>query len=107
MKIKEILDKKAEYERLDGLIRNMEDALEQFRLADEDKEKAEKEVASSKQAIAIDYPHIVFSCDIDGGNKTRHVSLNSGIVELIKYDLKATLQKYIDLLKKQQDNLEV
>ena len=97
MKISKVISQTKEYERLQGLITNIEFAIENIGKPKEDPTE-----------------YIVGTTTLSGYNvgtisntKTVDVYLNSGVTELISDDLKSFLKVKLIVLKAQQEMLEV
>jgi len=98
MRVANIVSQTKEYERLQGLINNIETAIE-------DLGKIKEETEFSSGGISIS-GYITRSNDY-AQVKTIDVSINSGVSRLISDDFKELLGAELNRLKIQQEELEV
>ena len=103
MKIKDLIEMEDECKRLDRLIREMEYVLEQFKLADKDKEEMAQEEAQGKGYLVEGVLHLT----IMNSGKERTIHLWSDVTNLIREDLEEVLNKHIIKLREQRDKLEI
>lgn len=103
MKIKDLIEMEDECKRLDRLIREMEYVLEQFKLADKDKEEMAQEEAQEKGYLVGS----TVSLAIINSGKERAIHLWSDVTNLIREDFEEVLNKHIIKLREQRDQLEV
>jgi len=98
MKVAKIVSQTKEYERLQGLIDNIETAIENI-----GKPRKNSNVFECGSLIMRG---LVFIDDLEK-TKTVDVNLSSGVFELISNEIEEVLFNELDNLKRQQEELEV
>ncbi len=92
MKVKSIVEKTKEFERLGGMIANIEKAID-----------AIKNPENIEQTYTFNHLSIFVLRD----ETPKNIELNSDVVEYINADLLVLLEGKLKELKKEQDDLEV
>ena len=100
MKVKKIVEKTKEFERLEELIKEIQDAVDKLK---KPIEKKSSNIATYFITNSLTLTHGIASCNEEVVN----VTLGSQITALIREDLIDLLNKYLVELKAQQDALEI
>lgn len=103
MKVSNIVSQTKEYERLQGMIENIEEALENM-----EKTESSSDADGAKFSL-VSVSTSGYATFFGGGSSVKavSVSLNSDVSKLIKSDLLHVLEKYLSQLKELQASLEV
>lgn len=102
MKVSVIVEQTKEYERLQGLIDNIERALKDF-----EKTKTSDPSSSFSMGIVSMNGWVIGVDPTEEKIETVDVELGSEVSKLIKYDMMNLLRNHLSILKEQQSALEV